>query len=351
VPLTRRTLLAAAGAAPLVSLAKAGRSNSVRKPKMLRDGDTVAIIAPSSAIHKQEDLDKARHNVESLGFKAKPGAHALDYWGYLAGADENRAADVNSAFADPEVKGIICLQGGYGAARFLDLLDYDAIRRNPKVLVGYSDITALLLSLYARAGVVTFHGPIALSTFDEFDVQNLTKAIKSAAPIGQLSVPVMPTGSAPQPASTTLFPGKASGRLVGGNLSLVASLIGSPYLPRLDGHLLFLEDIGEDPYRIDRMLNSLRISGAIRGVRGLVFGDFSPRGDHPTTPTQPEDAARDFTMLQVMQNFANQIRVPAYCGAWFGHIREKNTLPLGIQANLDADTRTVDIVESAVSAT
>lgn len=348
MPLTRRTLLAAATAVPLAAWAKPDRMMPILKPKALRDGDTVALVAPSSAVKKPEDLDKARQNVESLGFKVKPGKHALDAWGYLAGTDENRAADLNAALVDPEVSGIICLQGGYGAARFLDRLNYEAIRSNPKVLVGYSDVTALLLAIYAQAGAVSFHGPIALSTFDGFDVDNLNKAIKRVEPLGLMPSPSTPQGSAPEPPAATLHPGKAAGRLVGGNLSLVASLVGSPYLPSFDGHILFLEDIGEEPYRIDRMLNSLRISGAIKGLQGIVFGDFSPRGEQSAAPAA--DPTRDFTMLQVLQNFVDQVRVPAYSGAWFGHIREKLTIPVGVQAEIDAEAHTLTILESAVSA-
>ena len=344
--LSRRTLLAAVSVMPIPSVAKVRSSKPIVKPKILREGDTIAIIAPSSSVEGAPDLDKARHNIEALGFKTKPGVHVLDYWGYLAGTDEHRAEDLNSAFSDPDVNGIICLQGGYGAGRILDRLDYDAIRRNPKVIMGYSDITALLLGIYAKAGVVTFHGPIALSTFSAFDIQNITKMLRSTEPAGLLAAPLTPAGNFPQPLSATLFPGKATGRLIGGNLSLVSSLVGSPYLPSLEGHILFLEDIGEDPYRIDRMLNTLRLSGATKDVRGLMFGDFSQRAGH--VDVAPANPGRQFSMLQVLQNFANQIKVPAFCGAWVGHIRDKDTLPVGVEAELNADARTISILEPAV---
>ena len=347
MPITRRTLLVAASAVPLASLASVKTVKSILKPKALRDGDTISIISPSSSVQGPADLEKARRNVESLGFKVKTGAHASDSWGYLAGTDEHRAADINDAFEDSEVSGIICVKGGYGAARLLDRLNYDAIHRNPKVLLGYSDITALILAIYAKAGVVTFHGPVALSTYSAFDLQNITKTIRTAEPAGLLAVPSTPEGHPPQPLAATLSPGKARGRLIGGNLSLVASLVGSPYLPSFAGHILFLEDIGEEPYRIDRMLNTLRISGAMKGVQGLVFGDFSLRATQSAEPaTSPE---REFTMLHVLQNFADQIRVPAFCGAWIGHIKDKDTLPVGVQAELDAEARTLTIVESAVT--
>lgn len=315
------------------------------KPKALCDGDVVALVAPSSSLATQEEFEQAQRNVEKLGLKVKQSAHALDYWGYLAGTDENRAADLNAAFADPEVKGIICLRGGYGAGRIVDRLDYGLIRRNPKVLVGYSDITALLLALYAKAGVVSFHGPVAISTFGDFDVRNLTKAIKSTGPLGLLSEPAGPTDDPPKPDGATLRAGVGSGPLVGGNLSVLVSLLGSPYVPSFEGHLLFLEDVEEDPYRIDRMLNSLRLAGLMKGVQGIVFGDFSPRPAKPDAI--PPDPARDFTMQQVLQNFVDQVRIPAYCGAWFGHIRQKLTVPVGVQAEMDADGRTLTVTESA----
>jgi muramoyltetrapeptide carboxypeptidase len=222
MPLTRRSLLAAASALPLASFARGVKQKPILKPKALRVGDTIALVAPASAIQNQEELDKARKNIDSLGFKAKVGAHAMDYWGYLAGTDAHRADDLNAAFQDPEVAGIICLQGGYGAGRLLDLLDFGAIRQNPKVIMGYSDITALLLAIYAQAGVGTFHGPIALSTFDDFDIQNLTRAVQTPSAAGLLGPPAAPQGSSPQPGSATLYAGRAKGRLAGGNLSLVA---------------------------------------------------------------------------------------------------------------------------------
>lgn len=323
----------------------------VLKPKALRQGDLVTLVAPASSMKSTEEIDLARRNVEALGLMAKVGDHALDYWGYFAGTDQHRADDLNAAFEDPEVRGVICLRGGYGAGRILDLLHYDAIEHDPKVLIGYSDITALLLGIYAKTGVVTYHGPVATSTFGAYDVSNIQAVLMKAEAPGLLADPVAPTEAPPQPAAVTLTPGTATGRLVGGNLTLVASLAGSPYLPRFDGHILFLEEIAEEPYRVDRMLNTLRISGAVKGLRGLVFGNMSsrPEGSKAEPEAPSEDAARDFTMLQVLQNFADQLKVPAYTGAWFGHIREKYTLPLGIQAEMDADARTLTITESAVA--
>jgi muramoyltetrapeptide carboxypeptidase len=346
VPISRRTLVAAAGATPFLALAKASYSHPTLKPKALKKGDTIAIVAPSSAAGKAEDVAQAQAAVEAIGFKVKLGAHVDDYWGYLAGTDEHRAADLNQAFQDPEVDGIFCFQGGYGAGRILDLLDYHAIRRNPKVIIGYSDITALLVGIYARANVVTFHGPIAWSDYKGFEYDNMVRVLEQASPVGALGEPTAPSGNTPFPSGATLHPGTAAGKLVGGNLTLLSSLAGSPYLPSFDGHLLFVEDIGEEPYRIDRMLNTLRLCGATKGVKGLIFGDFHAREKKPFD--EPTDPARSFDMGQVLQNFTDQMGVPAFSGSWFGHIRDKYTLPLGVHAEMDADNRKLSLLESAV---
>jgi muramoyltetrapeptide carboxypeptidase len=347
VSLTRRTLVTAAAGAPLLSLAGSSRAKPVKKPKMLKPGDTLALIAPASAADSQQAIDAARQGLQAIGFNLKPEPHILDYWGYLGGTDQHRADDVNSAFADPTVNGIMCLQGGYGAGRILPLLDYDLIRKNPKPLLGYSDITALHLAIYARAGIVTFHGPLALSTFQGLEGDVFRRVVQTPTAAGLLGIPDKPSGHPPDPGAATLIPGAAQGKLAGGNLSLVSSLVGSPYLPSFEGHIVFLEDIGEEPYRIDRMLNTLWISGAMKGVRGVMFGDFSARAEKPFSAAT--DPSRAFTMQQVLQNFANQVNVPTYCGAWFGHIRDKYTLPLGIEAKLDADKQTLEIVEPAVT--
>jgi muramoyltetrapeptide carboxypeptidase len=318
------------------------------KPKALKRGDTIAIVAPASSATNPEEIVQARANVESIGFKVKMGTHLSDSWGYFAGTDANRASDVNQAFRDPEVSGIFCYTGGYGAGRILDLLDYHTIRQNPKVVIGYSDITALLNAIYARTQLVTFHGPIALSDYKGFEYDNMVRILEDPTPAGKLGEPTIPSGSVPFPAGVTIRSGTARGKLVGGNLTLLSSLAGSPYLPNFKDHLLFIEDIGEEPYRVDRMLNTLRLCGATKGVNGLIFGDFHAREKQPFE--KPEDPARSFDMGQVLQNFADQIGVPAYNGAWFGHIRDKYTLPLGIHAEMDATSRTLTILEAAVTA-
>lgn len=349
MPFSRRDLLLAGLAAPAYAGAWHSSTKPLKpilKPKALRLGDTLAMVTPASGVDKPADLDEARKNLESAGFTVKVGAHAADTWGYLGGTDQHRADDLNAAFADPEVNGIIAFQGGYGCGRCVDLLDYQSFRDHPKVVIGFSDITGLLLALYAKAGVVTFYGPMAGSSFHGYEGENFRKVVREADPAGLLIPPDQPTGNPPNPGAATLKPGKATGKLVGGNLSLVASLVGSPYLPDLDDHLLFIEDVGEDPYRVDRMLNTLRISNSMQRVRGMVFGDFRPRGKQPDQTQQ--DSSKGFTMVQVFQNFADQMGIPAYCGAWFGHIRDKYTLPIGVQATMDADKQALTLLEPAV---
>jgi muramoyltetrapeptide carboxypeptidase len=346
MPLSRRTFLAAAGAAPFATLSNINNAQpSLTKPHPLQKGDLIEIVMSASVVEKPKELEDAQKTVEGLGYRVKVGKRGSNVWGYFAGRDEERAEDLNEAFADPEVKCIMDYQGGYGAGRILDHLDYGQIRPNPKILVGYSDVTALLLAIYAKTGMVTFHGPLATSTFNDFSRTNFQKVVGESKPAGLLPNP--PGEKTPYPPGKTLKPGKAKGRLVGGNLSVICSILGSPFLPSFAGHLLFLEDIGEEPYRVDRMLNSLWISGAAKHVAGIIFGDFHARADRPFK-TAP-NPTQDFTMLQVLQNFADQGNVPCFCGAWIGHMENKWTLPIGVEAEMDADARTLTILEPAVA--
>ncbi len=243
-------------------------------PAPLRKGDTVALVSPSAATDEALSLQLAREAMEALGFKVAPGMHMASRRGHLAGTDAERAGDLNAAFADPGIKAIVCVRGGSGAARLLPLIDYDAVRRNPKVLLGYSDITALHNALLAQAGLVTFHGPIGSGSWNRFNVDQFRRVFldrelvtyRNAVDAGDELVPR-------KNRTVAITGGKARGELVGGNLTVLTALAGSPYLPDVSGKILFLEDVSEAPYRVDRMFSTLKLMGALDRIAGFVFGE------------------------------------------------------------------------------
>jgi muramoyltetrapeptide carboxypeptidase len=252
------------------------------------------------------------------------GEHALARHGYLAGTDEERARDLNASLSDDTIHGIWCLRGGYGAMRLLGAIDVDALRRRPKAIIGYSDITALHAALGEAAQVVTFHGPTARGALSNFSRDSLARAVVQQSD---------PCGAAPD--ARILRSGRAQGRLVGGNLSLLASLAGTPYAPDYTGAILVLEDVGEQTYRIDRMLRQLELGGALGRVAGIVFGHF-------TEGTESGDATSR-ALDDVLREYADAAGVPAIAGAPVGHVHDQWTVPLGALAELDADRRTLRV--------
>ncbi len=252
------------------------------------------------------------------------GAHVTERDGYLAGSDAQRADDFNSFAADDSIDAIWCVRGGYGAMRLLDHIDYDTWRRRPKPLIGYSDITALHAALGRAADVVTFHGPTAREEMSEFSADSLARA---------LTLGVDPCGLAPD--ARTLVSGRARGRLTGGNLALLAALCGTPYAPSFDNAILVIEDVGEAVYRIDRMLTQLRLSGALRGVAALAFGQFTEVPDDSTNAQCSVD--------RVLEETAEQLGVPCIACIPMGHCNAQWTIPLGAMATLDADERTLSV--------
>lgn len=317
------------------------QSGPAVRPARLRPGDTVALVAPASANFLQAEIEAAQALVEALGLKPRPGAHLASRYGYLAGRDRERAADVNAAFADPEVRALLAVRGGWGCARLLPLLDYAAIARQPKILLGYSDVTALLLALHARTGLVTFHGPIALSAWTPFTA-SLARRLLFDAEAPEYRNNVQDDGRlVPRQYRTrTLTPGTARGRLLGGNLTVLSHLVGSPYLPDWRGALLFLEDIHEDIYRVDRMLTHLRLAGILESVAGVVFGTCSE--------CEPGQGYGSLTLEEVLDDHIASLGVPAFSGAMIGHIDDQFTLPLGIEAELDARAGTLRLLTPAV---
>ena len=240
------------------------------RARKLQRGDTIGIVAPASPA-PWEDTEKALIQLTQRGYQIKLGSSVRQSRGYLAGSDEVRARDINQMFADSEVKAIFCLRGGYGSQRILDKIDYDMIRRNPKIFMGYSDITALHIAIFQKCRLITFHGPMPATDMTEdlpiFTESWLYKAIAEDQPMGVL---FNPKGYALH----GLIEGRAKGRLVGGNLSLIAASMGTPYEINTKDKILFLEDVGEEPYRIDRMLNQLRLGGKLRDAAAIILCDF-----------------------------------------------------------------------------
>ena len=314
------------------SIASAISPQPILKPPRIKVGDTVGVVSPASMIFKR-NLKYINLVLGQQGFKVKVGTHVLDRYGYLAGKDINRAADINAMFADNEVKALVATTGGWGSSRILPLLDYDLIRKNPKIIIGYSDITALLLAIYARSGLVTFHGPFGTSTWNKFSVGYLKDILFA----GKAMTLQPPTNIIVE----TITSGKARGRLVGGNLSVLTGMVGSNFLPDWRGKILFVEDIREDVYRIDRMLTHLSLAGILQQLEGFVFAKC-------TRCLDEEDNFPTLTLWQVLLDRIQPLGIPAWYGTAIGHIRDKFTVPLGVEVEIDAGRGTIQMLETAV---
>lgn len=308
-----------------------------RKPPALIPGQTIGLIAPSFAVPKPAALAEAIETLESLGYRVKAGGSCSRRHGYFAGPDSLRVADINRMFRDDSVDAIFCARGGYGATRLLERVDYDAIRANPKIFSGYSDVTALHGALQRRAGLVTFHGLMATADMakdkrDDFSLSNFFRVLTDPAPIGLLENP-------PNLPRVTIAPGRATGRLIGGNLSLVAGALGTPYAYDFNGAILFLEDVGEKTYAIDRLLTQLARAGALDRVAGILLGHFADC---------VQGAPEHFTMAEVMRELLDDLGKPVLGGIQCGHCVPKLTLPLGVLCRMDAGAGTVEVLEGAV---
>jgi muramoyltetrapeptide carboxypeptidase len=304
------------------------------------------MVAPSAAPNDPERIRFAIDTVESLGFKVKPAAHLFDREGYLAGSDAARADDLNAMFADDGVDAIWCVRGGYGASRILPALDYALIQRKPKALIGYSDITALHMAIHRHAGLVSFHGPVAFRAFTPYSLGELKRVLWAPqAPVRLGGPPPFPRAEGwldGENRVTTLVPGRARGRLLGGNLCLMSHLCGTPYFPDLRGAILFLEDVEEAYYRIDRMLTQLWLSGALAGVAGVAFGKF-------TNCNPSQFFLQNRPLEDILAERCRALGVPAISGMMVGHIEDQTTLPVGCLAELDADAGTLTLLEPGVA--
>ena len=298
---------------------------TIVKPPRLRRGDVIGLVSPAGAPSSAEKIERGARYLEGLGYRVKLGPHVAARHGYFAGTDAQRLSDLNAMLNDPRVNAIFAVRGGYGSPRLLPFVDYRAARRQPKILVGFSDITALQLALFRRAGLVTFSGPLPGVDFwrkpDPYTEEHFWRLLTSTRPVGLMPGP----GNKPL---RTRIRGRARGRLLGGNLSLVVSNLGTPYSPNYRGALLVLEDVREGFRHLDRMFTQLR---------------------NKFTECKPGDSARPHLKLkEIFAEVLSWVTAPAVEGLQYGHVSRKLTLPFGLRAQLDANRGTLSVLESAV---
>ncbi len=329
--------------APLWSRMAQASEQSWQKPARLQSGDAVGIISPATAVFLQEDVDIVLDAMRGLGLVPRLGNHVRDRYGYLGGTDEDRAADINQFFADPEIKALIPIQGGWGCSRVLPYLDYEAIAQNPKIIVGFSDVTALLCGITAQTNLITFHGPHGLTSWRTIQTDYFRRVLFNGETVTFRNLPSASDGDRLMQVANriqTINPGRATGRLIGGNLSVLSGIVGSPYVPDLNGAILFLEDVGESVYRVDRMVTHLKLAGIFDQLAGFIFGQCTNCG--------PDPGYGSLTLEQVIQDHIAPLGIPAWYGAMIGHLEPVLTFPIGLPVEIDASEGRITMTESAV---
>lgn len=336
-----RRQFAAAIVSMLASAASAQSAALPLRAPRLKPGDTIALINPSAALYEREPYAIATETLQALGFMVREAPNLRARYGHLAGTDRQRAEDVNAMFAEPGVHGLLAMTGGSGGNRMLPLVDYELIQRRPKFLGGFSDLTALINAVHARTGLVTFHAPLGVSEWNAFSVEHFKRTVMNpetmtlANPKGDDDALVTRSGRI-----GTIRAGVARGPLVGGNLSVLTAMAGSPYWPSFRGAILVLEDINEYIYRIDRMLSTLKLAGVLNQLAGVVLGAF--------TNCNPGDGFGTLTLDEVFDDYFKPLDIPVFRGAQFGHIKRKFTLPIGLPVEMDAAAGTMRLLQPAV---
>jgi len=290
----------------------------------LKPGDTIGVVAPAGSFERKT-FSLGLKTLESMGFRTRVPVEIFEKFGYLAGDDAHRARIVNRLFQDPGIQAIVCARGGFGSLRVLPLLDFDVVRKNPKIFIGFSDISALLAAITARSGLVSFHGPVVttLAGASENTSNTLLAAVS-----GDMPLQIRPASG------IVIRPGRTRGPLIGGNLTTLCHLLGTPFQPAFKNHILLLEDRGEVPYRIDRMLTQMKLGGCFKGMAGMILGSFVNCG--------PLD-----DVFQVFEEHFKDIPVPILAGFEVGHGAQNLTLPFGIDATLDADKQLLSFAQPA----
>ena len=308
-------------------------------PKRLKKGVVIGLVTPAGVI-TEEQLKSTIENVENLGFKAYYEPSILSEYGYLAGTDQERADELMQMFTNKNIDAILCARGGYGAIRILDLLDFEQIRVNPKILIGYSDITAFLSAIYEKSGLVTFHGPVGISSFNEYTTKSLEDILVN--PKNHYKYPYQreeDTNDNPEFDFYTITEGKAEGELIGGNMSVVVSIIGSKFETDFENKIVYLEEIGEKTYKVDRMLTQLLQATNLKKASGIVLGIFKDCdvNDKPT-----------FTLKEILTQLLKPLNIPVVYGFPFGHVNTKMTIPTGVMAKFNAKKKTLKLMGKAV---
>jgi muramoyltetrapeptide carboxypeptidase len=341
----RRTAITGMAAAASFGLARPGMTVAPKpgKPNRLKAGDTIGLVAPAGFVADRFGIDELDATVRAMGLVPKFAPNLLERHGYLAGTDEVRAAALNAMFRDSHVRAIFAVRGGWGCERILPMLDFRPLAEDPRLLIGSSDITALLLAVAARTGCPSVHGPNLASSWNAAAWDAFRRLVFDA------EMPTYRVGGGPEdrlvPRGSrirTFHPGVARGRLLGGNLSVLSAMVGTPWLPDFTGAILFLEETNEAEYRIDRMLSQLALSGILGKAAGVIFGQC-------TNCANPGEPYGNFTVFEVLEHHFGRLGVPAFQGAQIGHIPGQVSLPVGIQAEIDAGTGTIRILESVVS--
>ncbi|SDS59376.1 LD-carboxypeptidase [Gramella sp. MAR_2010_147] len=318
-------------------------SSDTLLPEALIEGDTIGIVSPASAIFESEPYEIAKESFEAMGLKVKFGKNTRNRYGHLAGTDEERAEEFNEMFRDDSIKAVIALRGGSGAARILDKLDYEAIKNNPKIFLGYSDITALHMAIFEKTGLITFHGPVAVSSWNSFSYDYLKRLLFQKEAITYEN----PKNKGDELVQTknrirVINEGTVTGQLLGGNLSVLTGIMGSEYFPQdWKGKILYLEDVGEKIYAVDRMMSQLYLGGVFEQISGFVFGkctDCDPGGS----------GYGSLTLEEVIDHYIKPLNIPAYSGAMIGHINDNATIPNGLEIQLNASKGTITMLSPAV---
>jgi muramoyltetrapeptide carboxypeptidase len=305
-------------------------TTSKLKPQRLKKGDTIGIVAPASPMYNKSDLTRGIKTLEEWGYKVKVGENVNQRFEYLAGTDEQRAYDINQMFKDPEVDAIFVTQGGYGSARTLKYIDFDAIRENPKIFIGYSDITSLHLAIYKKTGLVTFHGP-GMGGFNPEDLsdyrkEHVFKALSKEEPIGEIEL------ADKKKWIHIINPGEARGEMVGGNLTLICSSLGTPYEIETEGRILFFEELETEPWIMDHMLTHLYNAGKLQKAAGIVIAECTNCVPYKHNPGFPVT----FSLEDILDEFIKPLAIPAFYGLPLGHTKDLATIPIGVNGYVDA---------------
>lgn len=319
---------------------------AVLKARALKPGDSIGIISPATAVTSPDDYALVKELADYLGLKYKFAKNVKKGSGYKTRSVNERIDDLHEMFSDEEVNAVICIRGGYGSGQILDKIDYTLIKKHPKIFIGYSDITAMHLAINKVTGLVTFHGPMLLASFPQLTIDNFKKTIFSSEPIGILKNPDAKTPVRSANPVRTIKSGKSTGRLTGGNLSIICSLMGTKYEIDTKDKILFIEDVDEEPYRIDRMLTQLKTAGKLDQAAGIVFGNCT---DCSSSSKLKPSLSWDYSLAEVLDNILGDIAKPSFFGLTFGHSPNQFTLPYGVTAEMDADSCSINIIESHLS--